>query len=62
VNVEVGGRGEKKKTLELEDLEQIQIQLLQIKDTNFKNKREPQPKQTKILDAQNWQHKRKVLS
>lgn len=39
-----GGRGEKKKTLELEDIEKIKIQLLQIKNTGFKNKRKPQPK------------------
>lgn len=37
MNVEVGGGGEKKKTLELENIEKIK-KLLQIKNTGFKNK------------------------
>lgn len=41
----IGGRGEKKKTLELDDIEKIKIQLLQIKNADFKNKRKPQPPQ-----------------
>lgn len=49
----IGGRGEKKKTLELDDIEKIKMQLLQIKNADFKNKRKPQPpKKKQNLNAQ----------
>lgn len=48
----IGGRGEKKKTLELDDIEKIKIQLLQIKNADFKNKRKPQPPKKQNLNAQ----------
>lgn len=57
-----GGRGEKKKTLELENIVKIKVQLLKIKNTDFKNKKSHNPNKPKVINAQNWQHKRQALS
>lgn len=58
----IGGRGEKKKTLELDDIEKIKIQLLQIKNADFKNKRKPQPPKKTKFKCSDWQHKRTFSS
>lgn len=61
MNVEVGGRGVQKKTLELEDIDKTEITIVTNKECRLQ-KQKATTQTNPNLNAQNWQHKRKVLS